>query len=90
MYYALEDKCDVYTIGIVNPKSAIAPKGEKNYYFACPERPGIGKGTFRFSELNKIVKTIKDNGIEYIYFESLHVWNILVMLLSPAFIHILL
>lgn len=79
MYYAMRGKADVYTIGIKNPKSHIAPHTEKNFYFDCPERPGIEAKTLRIDIVRKIAKVIKENNIRYFYFESLHVWNILLM-----------
>lgn len=88
MYLALQDKADVYTIGVKEPKSHIAPRTEKNYYFDCPERPGIEPKTLRLDILKKIAKVINDNGIKYFYFESLHVWNILLMLMCPHCIRV--
>ncbi len=88
MYQALQGKADVYTIGIKNPKSQIAPHTEKNYYFDCPGRPGIEPKTLRIDIVRKIAKVIKQNDIKYIYFESLHVWNILLMWMCPQCIRI--
>ncbi len=88
MYYALQGKADVYTIGIRNPKSHIAPHTEKNYYFDCPERPGIEAKTFRISIVRKIARAIKDNDIKILYFESLHVWNIILMWMCPMCIRV--
>ena len=81
MYDALKDKEDVYTIGIVNPKSIIAPHTNKNYYVDCPERPGITKNTFNLKELRKIAKIIKQNNIDILYFESQHIWNAMLMVM---------
>lgn len=88
MYYALQGKADVYTIGIKNPKSHIAPHTDKNFYFDCPARPGIEAKTLRIDIVRKIAKVIKDNGIKYFYFESLHVWNILLMWMCPKCIRV--
>ena len=88
MYEALQGKADVYTIGIKNPKSHIAPHSEKNFYFDCPERPGIEAKTLRIDIVRKIAKVIKDNNIKYFYFESLHVWNILLMWMCPQCIRV--
>ena len=88
MYYALQGKADVYTIGIKNPKSHIAPHTDKNFYFDCPERPGIEPKTLRIDIVRKIAKAIKDNDIKFFYFESLHVWNIILMWLCPQCIRI--
>lgn len=88
MYLALQGKADVYTIGIKNPKSSIAPHTEKNFYFDCPKRPGIEPKTLRIDTVRKIAKVIKDNDIKYFYFESVHVWNILLMWMCPNCIRI--
>ena len=88
MYEALQGKADVYTIGAKNPKSHIAPHTDKNYYFDCPQRPGIELKTLRLDIVLKIAKTIKRNGIKYFFFESLHVWNILLMLMCPQCIRV--
>ncbi len=88
MYYALQGKADVYTIGIKNPKSHIAPHTDKNFYFDCPERPGIEPKTLRIDIVRKIAKAIKDNDIKFFYFESLHVWNIILMWLCPQCIRV--
>lgn len=88
MYEALQGKADVYTIGAENPKSHIAPHTEKNYYFECPQRPGIELKTLRLDVVLKMAKMIKRNGIKYLHFESLHVWNILLMLMCPQCIRV--
>jgi len=88
MYYALQGKADVYTIGIKSPKSHIAPHTENNYYFDCPERPGIEAKTLRIDIVRNIANVIKKNEIKYFYFESLHVWNILLMLMCPKSIRV--
>lgn len=88
MYRALQGKADVYTIAIKNPKSHIAPHTEKNFYFDCPERPGIEPKTARVDIVRKIAKVIKKNNIKYFFFESLHVWNIMLMKMCPKCIRI--
>lgn len=88
MYFALQGKADVYTIGIENPKSNIAPHTEKNFYFDCPKRPGVEPKTLRIDIVRKIAKVIKDNDIKCFYFESVHVWNIFLMLMCPNCIRI--
>lgn len=88
MYYALQGKADVYTVGIRNSKSHIAPYTEKNFYFDCPERPGIQAKTLRIDTVRKIAKVIKEKNIKYLYFESLHVWDILLMWMCPQCIRV--
>jgi len=88
MYRALENIANVFTIGITNPKSEVAAFTPRNFYFDCPRRPGIEKETFRFDTLIKMAATIRKNGIRYLYFESQHIWNALLMLLCPRCISI--
>lgn len=88
MFRALENKAEVYTIGIQNPKSAAAAHTSHNYYFNCPLRPGLGKGAFRLNVLMDMAKTIRQKKIKYLYFESLHLWNVFLMLLCPQCIKI--
>lgn len=83
MYKALKGKADVYTIGIVNPKSDSACFDDHNIYCNCPERPGIGKGTFRLNVLFSLAKKVKAEGITHLYFESQHLWNAALMALCP-------
>lgn len=83
MFTELKKYASVYTVGIKKPKSIVAQHTNDNYYYDVPERPGITKGTFNFRELFKIAKMIKENDIKYIYFESMHIWNMFLMLLCP-------
>lgn len=83
MYKALKGKLDVYTIGIVNPKSDSACFEEHNIYCHCPERPGIGKETFRLDVLWSLARKIKKEGITHLHFESQHLWNAALMVLCP-------
>jgi len=84
MFNALYPKREVYTIGIVNPKTNIAPYTNNNYYVNCPRRPGIEKGTFNIKVLLEIKNFIDKNKIDIIYFESQHIWNMFVMLMCPT------
>lgn len=83
LYDALKDRIRVYTIGIANPKAADTPQGTDNYYVECPKRPGITKDTFRLGKLNKIAQIIKKLNVKFVYFESLHLWNIFLMMKLP-------
>ena len=84
IFNALHMEHDIYTIGIVNPKSKMASYSERNFYVKCPERPGIGKGTFNLKVLWQIKSIIKREKIDVIYFESQHLWNAFVMFLCPG------
>ena len=88
LYHVLEPQIDVYTVGLSNPKSSIAPHTEKNLYVDGPLRPGIEAKTFRVDLLFKIASFIRKNKIRYIYFESQHLWNVPVMILCKGCIRI--
>ena len=83
MYKALRGKVAAYTIGIVNPKSDSACFDDQNIYCNCPERPGIGKGTFRLDILFSLARKIRKEKITHLYFESQHLWNAALMALCP-------
>jgi glycosyltransferase involved in cell wall biosynthesis len=80
MFNALYPNVRVYTIGIRNPKTKIAAYTDNNFYFNCPARPGFSKGTFRISVIRDIVHLIQRLNVRYLYFESLHIWNVFIML----------
>lgn len=79
MFHALYPTYNVYTVGIVNPKTPCAPHTDHNFYFDCPQRPGITEGSFDWKIINQIVDVIRTHKIQYIYYESLHLWNAFVM-----------
>ena len=81
MFNELYPKYNVYLIGLSNPKNPRAPHNENTFYYNAPKRPGITKESFNIKVLMHIVKKINSLDVEYIYFESEHLWNALVMLL---------
>lgn len=66
---------DVFSIGISNPKVHF-DFGDKNFFLDAPKRPGIAKGTFRFSKYKKLLHLVKKISPDIIYFESLHAWSV--------------
>lgn len=88
LYDAINEKVDAYTFGIKNPKCLNYSNSSHNFYFDCPLRPGITKGTFNFRVLFEMASIIKRNRIKYVYFESVHLWNIFLMLLLPKCVKI--
>ena len=70
MFNALYPEHEVYTIGIINPKTNIAPHTKNNYYVNCPDRPGIGKGTFNLKVLFEIKNIIDANNIDIYLFRK--------------------
>lgn len=81
MFNVLYPNYNVYNIGLINQKNPRSPHSAHSFYFNAPRRPGINKQTFNVFELMKIVKKINSLDVEYVYFESEHMWNALIMLL---------
>lgn len=77
MYEQLIDDPDIdaYLLAIKDPKVALK-KSSHTWLVDCPKRPGITKGTFNLPLLHSLLKRVKKEHFDIIYFESLHVWNI--------------
>lgn len=83
IYESVRETYDAYIMLINTHKSYIEP--DKNVRFVkCPLKPGIGKGTFNIKNLHSVISWIKRNRFDFILFESLHVWNVIIMLLIRA------
>lgn len=80
MFKALRKGYKVATVGAENPVSSSACYTEDNHYVACPGRPGITKGTFDLTGIERIVRVIKGTGCKTVYFESVHLWNCLILM----------
>ena len=55
-------------------------KNDQTWFVKCPNRPGITKGTFNIYNLLSMLNKIRKEKFDYIFFETLHVWNLPVML----------
>jgi len=75
------DETDAYLMAIRNPKVDV-DRSDKTWFVDCPERPGICKKTFHLSYLLSLIHRIRKESFDVIYFESLHVWNLPIMLLA--------
>ncbi|MFR2711573.1 glycosyltransferase family 4 protein [Frisingicoccus sp.] len=79
IYTANRDDCDIWTMGINTPKVSVMATPH-THLVDCPKRPGIEKKTFDIKELHRIIKWIKSEQFDVIFFETLHVWNLAIML----------
>jgi hypothetical protein len=79
MFNALYGKYKVYNIGLKDQKNPRSPKTKNSFYFNAPKRPGINLQTFNIIELLKIIQKINRLKVDIVYFESEHLWNILIM-----------
>lgn len=79
LYEGIKNRYDTYLMAIKKPKVRIEHSSHV-WLVDCPKRPGIEKQTFNLVELMRIINRIKKERFDVIYFESLHVWNIAIML----------
>lgn len=72
---------DAYLLCIQEPKVELK-MSDHTWLVDCPERPGVTKKTFNLSLLFSIIHRIRKEHFDAIYFESLHAWNLPIMLMS--------
>ena len=77
---------DTYLMAIKEPKVSLR-KSDHTWLVDCPKRPGIEKKTFDLHTLYSIIRCIKREKFDVIYFESLHVWNVAIMLALGKKVH---
>ncbi len=80
LYEELSVKKEInpYLLAIKTPKVSLKTS-DHTWLVDCPKRPGIEKKTFDMVTLYSIIRRIKKEKFDAIYFESLHVWNVLIM-----------
>ena len=81
MFNELNKQYNVATIGASNPKAANAQHSRLNHYVDCPTRPGLAKGTFNVKRILQTAELIKLAGCNIVYFESVHIWNLFLILI---------
>ena len=79
IYMSESDNCNIWIMGINNPKVPVMDTPH-THLVDCPKRPGIEKKTFDIRELHKIIKWINSQNFDVIFFETLHVWNLVIMM----------
>ena len=72
---------DTYLLCIKTPKVELQ-QSDHTWLVDCPERPGITKKTFNLPLLFSIIHRIRREHFDAIYFESLHTWNLPIMMIS--------
>lgn len=70
---------DCFSIGLKNPKVEY-DFDESSIFVDAPLRPGISKNMLNMKMFCKIVDIIIKIKPDYIYFESLHIWNVFIMM----------
>ena len=83
MYEEMRNRSDwdAYLLCIKTPKVELQ-KSDHTWLVDCPERPGVTKKTFNLPLLFSIIHRIQKEHFDAIYFESLHTWNLPIMLMS--------
>lgn len=79
LYNAKRQDCDIWVMGIKSPKVPVMDTPH-THLVDCPRRPGIEKKTFDLKELHSIISWINIEQFDVIFFESLHVWNLAIMM----------
>lgn len=70
----------VWVMAIKSPKVSVM-ETPHTHLVDCPRRPGAEKKTFDLVELHSIISWINQQHFDVIFFESLHVWNLAIMML---------
>lgn len=86
MYENLIDTENVTLLAIKEPKVPV-DQSDRTWLIDCPKRPGICKKTFDLKLLFSIIHRIQKEKFDVIYFESLHVWNLAIMLFTNKKTH---
>ena len=83
MYEEMRNRSDrdAYLLCIKTPKVELQ-KSDHTWLVDCPKRPGVTKKTFNLPLLGSIIHRIRKEHFDAIYFESLHTWNLPIMLMS--------
>lgn len=74
---------DTYLLCIKTPKVELQ-QSDHTWLVDCPERPGVTKKTFNLPLLISIIHRIRREHFDAIYFESLHTWNLPIMMMSGS------
>lgn len=72
---------DAYLLCIKTPKVELQ-LSDHTWLVDCPERPGVTKKTFNLPLLLSIIHRVRKEHFDAIYFESLHTWNLPIMMMS--------
>lgn len=80
--------CKCFSMGLKNPKVEYV-FGDNNILVDAPLRPGLSKDALSYKKFSIILQAIRKISPYYIYFESLHIWNVYIMLLvkNTRYVH---
>lgn len=80
MFQALHGTYRVATVSAKKPVCPQPPQTHSNYYVECPDRPGVCKKTFNLRLIFRAVRAVRQTGCKTVFFESVHLWNLFVMM----------
>lgn len=72
---------DTYLLCIKTPKVKLE-ESDHTWLVDCPERPGVTRKTFNLPLLFSIICRIRKEKFDVLYFESLHIWNLPILMLA--------
>lgn len=76
-----QEDWDTYLLCIKTPKVKLE-ESDHTWLVDCPERPGVTRKTFNLSALFSIIHRIRKENFDVLYFESLHIWNLPILMMS--------
>lgn len=76
-----QEDWDTYLLCIKTPKVKLE-ESDHTWLVDCPERPGVTRKTFNLPLLFSIIHRIRKEKFDVLYFESLHTWNLLILMMS--------
>ena len=77
----------VWVMGINSPRVPVL-NTPHTHLVDCPRRPGIERKTFDLKTLWSIIRWINKENFDIIFFETLHVWNLAIMMFCHKKKHI--
>lgn len=80
LYEKLRTVYDTRLLAIQSPRVPLEIS-EHTWLVDCPRSPGIEKKTFDLSTLLPLIRRIRKERFDVVYFESLHVWNVAIMVM---------
>ena len=87
LYKANRSDCNIWVMGTNTPKVPVM-NTPHTHLINCPKRPGIEKKTFDLKTLYAIIAWINKRKFDAIFFETLHVWNLAIMMRCHKNTHI--
>ena len=83
MYEEMRKRSDweTYLLCIKTPKVELH-QSDHTWLVDCPKRPGVTKNTFNLPLLLSIIHRVRKEHFDAIYFESLHTWNLPIMMMA--------